>query len=207
MPRVHGDTFRALKINYVIFHDEELLNTTPPCRRSFADHGHVASLSTMATPSGGVRSMPNAIVSSMGEKNNPIHTEPSPSRWPILSKGPWTIRGSLSTGARRLPLSAWALKIRTNISMTTRLSSLNASYTNNLVISQNNSMRAINAALQIDLTGHAESIGNQFFSGIGRAPIMRGALLSLAGPYWYSSPRRETARSRGSCPSSNRAPV
>ncbi|HNW29375.1 MAG TPA: GNAT family N-acetyltransferase, partial [Spirochaetota bacterium] len=59
------------------------------------------------------------------------------------------------------------------------------SYTNNpLVIAQNNNMTAINAALQIDLTGQAtaESIGNQFFSGIGgSADFMRGAILSPGG--------------------------
>ena len=59
------------------------------------------------------------------------------------------------------------------------------SYTNNpLIIAQVPNMTAINAALQVDLTGQStsESIGSRFYSGIGgHADFMRGANLSPNG--------------------------
>ena len=58
-------------------------------------------------------------------------------------------------------------------------------YTNNpLIIAQHERMTAINAALEMDLTGQAtaESIGKLFYSGIGgQADFMRGALLAREG--------------------------
>jgi len=58
-------------------------------------------------------------------------------------------------------------------------------YTNNpKIISQIDNMTAINAALQIDLTGQAtaESIGKMFYSGIGgSADFMRGAVVAPGG--------------------------
>ena len=58
-------------------------------------------------------------------------------------------------------------------------------YTNNpLTIAQIRNMTAINAALQVDLTGQAtgESIGSTFYSGIGgSADFMRGAILAPGG--------------------------
>jgi RimJ/RimL family protein N-acetyltransferase len=53
-----------------------------------------------------------------------------------------------------------------------------------LIIAQQENMVAINAALQIDLTGQAssESIGRYFYSGVGgHADFMRGTLLSRTG--------------------------
>jgi len=58
-------------------------------------------------------------------------------------------------------------------------------YTNNpMVIAGIDNMVAVNSALQVDLTGQAtaESIGSQFYSGIGgSADFMRGAVLARGG--------------------------
>ncbi len=58
-------------------------------------------------------------------------------------------------------------------------------YTNDpLVIARQRNMTAINAALQIDLTGQAtaESLGRRFFSGVGgQADFARGAVLAPGG--------------------------
>ncbi|HPO46720.1 MAG TPA: GNAT family N-acetyltransferase, partial [Spirochaetota bacterium] len=58
-------------------------------------------------------------------------------------------------------------------------------YTNNpMTIARIRNMTAINASLQIDLTGQAtaESIGRTFYSGIGgQADFMRGAMLAPGG--------------------------
>jgi 4-hydroxybutyrate CoA-transferase len=59
------------------------------------------------------------------------------------------------------------------------------SYTNDpLLIARNDNMVAINSALQIDLTGQvcSDSIGNQFYSGIGgQVDFLRGASHSKGG--------------------------
>src|SRR5262250_1791775 len=58
-------------------------------------------------------------------------------------------------------------------------------YTNDLgIIARNDKMVAINSALQIDLTGQicSDSIGNQFYSGIGgQVDFLRGASRSKGG--------------------------
>jgi len=59
------------------------------------------------------------------------------------------------------------------------------SYTNNVqLIARNDNMVAINSALQVDLTGQvcSDSIGNQFYSGIGgQVDFLRGASFSKGG--------------------------
>src|SRR5271169_1819142 len=59
------------------------------------------------------------------------------------------------------------------------------SYTNDpIYIARNNNMIAINSALQVDLTGQvcSDSIGNQFYSGIGgQVDFLRGASHSKGG--------------------------
>ena len=59
------------------------------------------------------------------------------------------------------------------------------SYTNNVgFIARNDNMVAINSALQVDLTGQvcSDSIGNQFYSGIGgQVDFLRGASFSKGG--------------------------
>jgi len=58
-------------------------------------------------------------------------------------------------------------------------------YTNNVgLIARNDNMVAINSALQVDLTGQvcSDSIGNQFYSGIGgQVDFLRGASFSKGG--------------------------
>jgi acyl-CoA hydrolase len=60
-----------------------------------------------------------------------------------------------------------------------------AAYTNDpALIARNDNMVAINSALQIDLTGQvcSDSIGNQFYSGIGgQVDFLRGAARSKGG--------------------------
>ena len=104
----------------------------------------------------------------------------------LIKKG--VIDNSRKTIDRGKTVAAFCMGMKEtyDTSTTTRSSSSSASTTPTipLVIAQNSNMTAINAALQIDLTGQAtaESIGNQFFSGIGgSADFMRGAILSPGG--------------------------
>jgi acyl-CoA hydrolase/GNAT superfamily N-acetyltransferase len=192
MPRVHGDTFLSLeKINYVILHDEEMLEYNPAVPDDIARQigQHVASIVNDGdTIQVGYGSMPNAIVNSMSEKNNlGIHTELlTQSMAELIKKG--VVDNSKKSLDRGKTVAAFCMGVKDTyeyIDDNPFIEFKRISYTNNpLVIAQNNSMRAINAALQIDLTGQAtaESIGNQFFSGIGgSADFMRGAMLSPGG--------------------------
>ena len=136
----------------------------------------------------GYGSMPNAIVNSMSEKNNlGIHTELlTQSMAELIRKG--VVDNSKKSLDRGKTVAAFCMGLKETyeyIDDNPFIEFKRISYTNNpLVIAQNNCMTAINAALQIDLTGQAtaESIGNQFFSGIGgSADFMRGAILSPGG--------------------------
>jgi acyl-CoA hydrolase/GNAT superfamily N-acetyltransferase len=192
MPRVHGDTFLSInKIGFIIEHEEELLEYNPAVPDDIARQIgiYVASIvndgDTIQT---GYGSMPNAIMSSLGEKNNlGIHTELfSQSMVDLIKKG--VVDNSKKSLDRGKTMASFCMGVKETydyIDDNPFVEFKRISYTNNpLIIAQNNNMTAINAALQIDLTGQAtaESIGNQFFSGIGgSADFMRGSILSPGG--------------------------
>ena len=78
-------------------------------------------------------------------------------------------------------------------------------YTNDPgLIARNDNMVAINSALQVDLTGQvcSDSIGSQFYSGIGgQVDFLRGASRSKGGKRSsLSRPPQKMARSRGLYP-------
>jgi acyl-CoA hydrolase/GNAT superfamily N-acetyltransferase len=192
MPRVHGDTFLSVeKIQHIIFYEEDLLEYNPAVPDEIAQQigRYVASIINDGdTIQVGYGSMPNAIVSSMGEKNNlGIHTELlTQSMADIIRKG--VVDNTKKTTDRGKTVASFCMAVKDTyeyIDDNPFIEFKRISYTNNpLVIAQNSNMTAINAALQIDLTGQAtaESIGNQFFSGIGgSADFMRGAILSPGG--------------------------
>jgi len=192
MPRVHGDTFMSLEdIGYIVVHDEPLLEYNPAVPDEIAHQigRYVASIVNDGdTIQVGYGSMPSAIMSSLAEKNNlGVHSELfTHSMMDLLKKG--VVDNSRKTTDRGKTMAAFCMGVKETyeyIDDNPFIEFKRISYTNNpLVIAQNNNMTAINAALQIDLTGQAtaESIGNQFFSGIGgSADFMRGAILSPGG--------------------------
>jgi len=192
MPRVHGDTFMSLKdIGFIVVHDEPLLEYNPAVPDEIAHQigRYVASIVNDGdTIQVGYGSMPSAIMSSLVEKNNlGVHSELfTHSMMDLLKKG--VVDNSRKTLDRGKTMAAFCMGVKETyeyIDDNPFIEFKRISYTNNpLVIAQNNNMTAINAALQIDLTGQAtaESIGNQFFSGIGgSADFMRGAILSPGG--------------------------
>ena len=192
MPRVHGDTFLSIgKIDFLVHREEDLLEYNPEVPGEIARQigRHVASIVNDGdTVQVGYGSMPNAIMSSLSEKNHlGIHTELfSQSMMDLIKKG--VIDNSRKTNDRGKTIASFSMGLRETyefIDDNPFIEFKRISYTNNpLVIAQNSNMTAINAALQIDLTGQAtaESIGNRFFSGIGgSADFMRGAMLSPGG--------------------------
>ncbi len=192
MPRVHGDSFINIKnIDFLIDHEEELLefNPKPPDEITNKIGQYVASIINDGdTLQVGYGRMPGAILGNLSEKNNlGIHTELfTDSMGDLLRKG--VIDNSRKNINKGKTVTAFCMGKKETyeyINDNPLLEFRRISFTNNpLVIAQNNNMAAINAALQIDLTGQAtaDSIGSQFYSGIGgSADFMRGAILSPGG--------------------------
>jgi acyl-CoA hydrolase/RimJ/RimL family protein N-acetyltransferase len=192
MPRVHGDTFINIQdIDFVVEHDEDLLIFDPAVPDEIAQSiGKYVSriIEDGDTLQVGYGSMPNAILANLCDKKNlGIHTE-------LLSEGVvdlikcGAVNNSMKTVDRGKTIASFCMGtsetyefIHDNPSIEFRT----IDYTNNpLVIGRQRKMVAINAALQIDLTGQAtaESIGSVFYSGIGgQADFMRGAMISPGG--------------------------
>lgn len=192
MPRVHGDTFLHLdEVNYAVHKEEELLeyNAEVPgdiARRigkyvaRIIDDGDTIQL--------GYGSLPNAILDNVKNKKHlGIHTELlTDSMVNLIKLG--VIDNSMKTVDRGKTIASFCMGNKATydyIDDHPAIEFKEVSYTNNpLVIAQVNNMTAINAALQVDLTGQStsESIGSQFYSGIGgHADFMRGANLSPNG--------------------------
>jgi len=192
MPRVHGDTFLHVSdVDFIVPHDEPLLEFNPSVPDDIARKigGYVARIVQDGdTIQVGYGSMPNAILSSLEEKKHlGVHTE-------LLSDGIarlmelGVIDNSQKSTDRGKTVAAFCMGtaetyryIHDNPSIAFRT----IDYTNNpLTIAAQHNMVAINAALQVDLTGqsNSESIGKYFYSGIGgHADFMRGTMLSPNG--------------------------
>jgi len=192
MPRVHGDSFLHIRdITYIVPCDEALLEYHPSVPDDIA--AKIGSYVARIVQDGdtiqvGYGSMPNAILESLsGKKNLGVHTE-------LLSDGIAelmragvinNIRKSIDRGKTVATFCMGTKETYDFIHDNPAIEFRTIDYTNNpLVIASQKNMVAINAALQIDLTGQStsESIGSTFYSGIGgHADFMRGALLAPDG--------------------------
>jgi acyl-CoA hydrolase/GNAT superfamily N-acetyltransferase len=192
MPRVHGDTFVHIKdINYMIYHEEDLLEFKTHVPDEIAHQiGHYVAgiVNDGDTIQIGYGSMPNAILHNLIDKKHlGIHTELlTQSMVELMKKG--AIDNSQKSIDRGKTVASFCMGTKDTydfINDNPVIQFREINYTNHpLVIAQHNNMTAINAALQIDLTGQAtaESIGSMFFSGIGgSADFMRGAVISPGG--------------------------
>jgi len=192
MPRTHGDTFLHIRdIDFLVPHDEPLLQYSSEAPDEIAERiGRYASriIQDGDTIQVGYGSMPNAILANLADKRHiGIHTE-------LLSNGIVRLikqgvvdntRKSIDRGKTVAAFSMGRTETYDFLHDNPSIEFRPISYTNNpLVIAQIENMTAINAALQIDLTGQAtaESLGPTFYSGIGgQADFMRGAVLAPGG--------------------------
>lgn len=192
MPRVHGDTFVHIDdVDFVIPFDEPLLEYAPSVSDELAllIGRYVARIVQDGdTIQVGYGSIPNAILANLSDKRNlGVHTE-------LLSDGIVELirKGVIDNSRKTLDRGKTVATFCMGTAGTYEFIDDNPSidfrpidYTNNpLNIARNHNMTAINTALQIDLTGQstAESIGRQFYSGIGgQADFMRGAVLAPGG--------------------------
>ena len=192
MPRVHGDGFVHMDaIDYVIVHDEELLEyeDTTPDEIAHAIGRYVARIVRDGdTIQVGYGSLPNAIIANLENKEHlGVHTELlTDGIASLMQKG--VIDNSKKTINRGKTVTTFCMGRRPTYDFINDNPSIEfrtVDYTNDpLVIAQHRNMVAINSALAVDLTGQAtaESIGATFYSGIGgQADFMRGAILSPGG--------------------------
>ncbi len=192
MPRVHGDTFINVKeVDFIIPYDEPLLEyeANISVESAIRIGNYVARIiedgDTVQVGYGGI---PNAILSSLYEKKNlGVHTELLTDGIVELMKD-GIIDNSRKTIDEHKTVAAFCMGSRETYEYIHDNPSVEfrpVDYVNNpLIIAKNHNMTAINAALEIDLTGQAtsESIGKTFYSGIGgQADFMRGATLSPGG--------------------------
>jgi acyl-CoA hydrolase/RimJ/RimL family protein N-acetyltransferase len=192
MPRVHGDGFINIEnVDFIICHDEPLLEYEAVLPDEVAQQigKYVARIVQDGdTIQVGYGSLPNAILANFSDKNNlGVHSELlTDGMVELIKKG--VIDNSRKTLNRGKTVATFCMghqKTYEYIHDNPAIEFRTIDYTNNpLTISRQQNMTAINAALEIDLTGQAtaESLGKTFYSGVGgQADFMRGAVLAPGG--------------------------
>jgi len=192
MPRTHGDSFIHLDdVDFAVCHDEPLLEYPADVPDEVAERigGYVARLvEDGATIQVGYGRIPNAILSHLREKKHlGVHTE-------LLSDGIvelmqlGVIDNTRKSIDRHKTIASFSMGQRATYDFlrdNPAIEFRGVDYTNSpSVIARIQKMTAINAALEIDLTGQAtaETLGSEFYSGIGgQADFMRGAVLAPGG--------------------------
>ncbi len=192
MPRVLGNTFLNIRdVDFLVGHDEPLLTyaADAPDEISRKIGKYVARIIRDGdTIQVGYGSIPNAILESLMHKEHlGVHTE-------LLSDGlielirSKVVDNSRKTIDRGKTVATFCMGNEDTYRYLHDHPAIDfrpTSYTNDpLRIAQQKNMVAINSCLEIDLTGQtsAESLGNQFYSGIGgQADFMRGAALAPGG--------------------------
>jgi acyl-CoA hydrolase/RimJ/RimL family protein N-acetyltransferase len=192
MPRVHGDGFVHIEeVDYLVPFDEPVLvyqtEADDDVMRQIGNH--VARLvQDCDTIQVGYGATPNAIIAALADRKHlGIHTELiSDGLVSLMEKG--VIDNSCKTINRGQSIVTFCMGTAQTYQFVHENPSIQfrtIDYTNDpMIIAQHDNMVAINSALSIDLTGQAtaESIGSQFYSGIGgQADFMRGAVLSKNG--------------------------
>ncbi|MFN8007816.1 MAG: acetyl-CoA hydrolase/transferase C-terminal domain-containing protein [Terriglobia bacterium] len=192
MPRVLGNAFIHLsKIDVLVEVDHPLLelpqHPVSPIQMQIGKH--IAELiddgSTLQTGIGGI---PDSVLSFLGNHRElGIHSEMiSDGIIPLIESG--VITGERKTLHCGKVIASFVLGTRRLFQFIHNNPAIEfhtSEYVNDpYVVSQNSKMVAINAALQVDLTGQvcSDSMGNYFYSGIGgQLDFIRGAARSAGG--------------------------
>jgi acyl-CoA hydrolase len=193
MPRAHGDCFiNVRQIHYLVEHDELLLEWPVAPEPDEVIRRIAANLARLipdgATLQLGIGRIPDAVASMLTDKNDlGIHTEMfSDGVLKLARQG--IITGKYKTANRGKIVGSFAAgshELFEYMHDNPQIEMHPSDYTNNpFVISSHENMIAINAALEVDLTGQvvADSIGQLLYSGIGgHADFIRGAALAPNG--------------------------
>lgn len=192
MPRTFGDTIIHTSKIDIFCYDETPLPVIPDCECSETDikiAAHCAELiEDGATMQLGIGNLPNAVLANLtNHKNIGIHTEMfSDGILPLCESG---VINNAEKGIDKGKLVASFImgnkKLYDFIDDNPLLIMRDVAYTNNPeIIAQNPKVIALNAAIEVDLTGqiNAESIGTSQFSGCGgQLDFVRGANASKGG--------------------------
>jgi 4-hydroxybutyrate CoA-transferase len=192
MPRTHGNTVIPLsRVKAFTVTDRPLFEAVPEPATAVEDRiGELISelVQDGATLQMGVGAIPNAVLARLGNKHDlGVHTEMfSDGLIPLIEGGVVTNRcKQVHRGRTVTSFVAGSSKLYEFVRDNQLVEFHPCDRTNDAVlISSNPKVMAINAALEIDLTGQvcADSIGSRIFSGIGgQMDFIRGAALSPGG--------------------------
>ncbi len=192
MPRTLGDSFIHVdRINAMVPSNEPILEwaNPPPDAIAVRIAGNVASLiDDGSTLQIGIGAIPNSVLNCLGGKKDlGIHTEMfSDGIIDLIASGAITnAKKTLHRGKIIASFCMGSRRLYDFVGNNPLFEFHPSDYTNDpFVISQNDKMVAINAALEVDLTGQvcADSLGYLFYSGIGgHADFIRGAARSEGG--------------------------
>ncbi len=192
MPRVHGDGFLSIdELTYLVPHDEPLLQITARPKDEVAQKiGRYVSrlVHDGDTIQVGFGRIPDAVTDCLADKKDlGVHSE-------ILTDGLVRLmkKGAVNNSRKTLnpgkTIASFCMGGRETyryLNDNPRIEFRAIDYTDSpLVVARHKNLAAINAALQVDLTGQAtaESIGRTFYAGIGgQADFARGAMLAEGG--------------------------
>lgn len=193
MPRAMGDCFLRLdQIDYVVEHDEPLLEWPKVEHADDVTHEiarHIARLvSDGDTLQIGIGKLPDAILDQLTDQNDlGIHTEMfSDGVMHLTQRGVITgRRKTLDRGKIVASFAAGSHELFQFMHNNPLIEMHPSEYTNNpRIIAEHDNIVAINAAIEVDLTGQvvADSIGDRLYSGIGgHADFIRGSAMALHG--------------------------
>ena len=192
MPRTLGDSFiHVEEIDYLVEHEEPILTVEFPAPNEVAQAiaSHISRLvENGSTLQVGIGSIPNAVLSSLGDKRDlGVHTEMfSDGLIDLIESGVVTnARKTFHPGKVVAAFCVGTRRLYDYIDNNPMFEFHPTDYTSSpLNIARNHKMVAINTALQVDLTGQvcADSLGHRIYSGIGgQADFIRGAALAPAG--------------------------
>ncbi len=192
MPRILGDSFlHVSRVDAVVEHDEPLpvLEPKPPTEVERHIGGHVAALiEPGATVQMGIGGIPDAVFKALdGKMELGIHTEMfSDGAMDAVNRGVVTgSRKTLHPGKAVVTFALGSTELYEYLDNNPLIEAHPAEYVNDpFVSSQNDNLVAVNAALEVDLTGQvcSDSIGPTIYSGFGgQVDFIRGAARSKGG--------------------------
>jgi len=194
MPRTYGDSFvHVSQVDYLVEHDEPLLEW-PVVDEGDETIRQIATNVARIVPDGstlqlGIGRIPDAVLHALTDKHDlGIHTEMfSDGVMKLIRNGNITCRKkTLNPGKVVGSFAAGSRELFEFIDNNPMIEMRPSDYTNDpFVIARHKRIVAINTALEVDLTGQvcADSIGQQFYSGIGgHADFIRGAALAGGKP-------------------------
>ncbi|KAK9727870.1 hypothetical protein K7432_001500 [Basidiobolus ranarum] len=193
MPRTHGDSLISINnFDYIVPDVDEKLpeHFSGAMTQQDRDIGRIIAglIDDGATLQMGIGSIPNAVLASLtNHKNLGVHTEMfQEGLIPLMESGVITNRNKKFMPGKVVTSFVVGSKVLYDyIDDNPEISFVDVSVTNSpVVISSNPKVAAINAAVEVDITGQvcADSIGTRHISGVGgQVDFERGAAMSEGG--------------------------